>query len=339
VDVGRNTIHNAREMEKQDILNGPYWFSIYTTFCATLSLVFYVWENADVQGTLQTLKDAEYGRDVLVKLAYKSMAAVRHSETLSVSFELLINSWTTLLTLIQIIFTRLPERLGKSRRKQSKPQRKRRTSLPKQNEPRESHSDQDIVETPYNSRAFTQAADAVDLGGSQLQDAPLNPLHFPNIPETSPHDNFTRFLGPNSIEDLFRPQFEHSGDVVSPNLGPTVTSLSQNLDSLDQYASMLDLQKGQENPHDIDDSVNGVSSLHYARSGNVTIDNTRVRPFIPLSPYLMQMYPPGSSLVPPESCALLTEDYYTEDQIDNPQGAGLQGMLYDQEIFWARADG
>jgi hypothetical protein len=92
VDVGRNIIHNAREMEKQDTLNGPYWFSIYTTFCATLSLVFYVWENADVQGTLQTLKDAEYGRDILVRLAYKSMAAARHSETLSVSFEPLINS-------------------------------------------------------------------------------------------------------------------------------------------------------------------------------------------------------------------------------------------------------
>jgi hypothetical protein len=86
VDVGRNVIHNAREMKKQNILAGPYWFSIYTTFCATLSLVFYVWENADDLGTLQTLKDAEYGRDILVKLAYKSMAAARHSETLAVSF-------------------------------------------------------------------------------------------------------------------------------------------------------------------------------------------------------------------------------------------------------------
>lgn len=85
VDVGRNIIHNARQMEKQDTLNGPYWFSIYTTFCATLALVFYVWENVEVEGTLQTLKDAEYGRDVLVKLGYKSMAAARHSEILAVS--------------------------------------------------------------------------------------------------------------------------------------------------------------------------------------------------------------------------------------------------------------
>jgi hypothetical protein len=221
---------------------------------------------------------------------------------------------------MQIIFTRLPERLGKSGRKQSKTQRKRHQSLPEQIESRESHSNQDIVETPYNSRASTQA--------------PPNPLCFPNIHETSSHGNFARFLGPDSIEDLFKPQSKESEDVVSLNLGSTATSLSQNLDSLDQYVSTLDLQKGQGHPHDINDNANGVSSLHYPRSGNVTIDNTGVRPFIPLSPYLMQIYPPvGSSLMPPESYALLTEDYFTGDQNDNSQGARLQGMTDDQEIF------
>ena len=92
VDVSRNIIHNARQLEKQDTLDVPHWFSIYTTFCATLSLVFYVWENAEVEGTLQTLKDAEYGRDVLGKLAYKSTAAGSHSETLAVRFK---SIWTT----------------------------------------------------------------------------------------------------------------------------------------------------------------------------------------------------------------------------------------------------
>jgi hypothetical protein len=86
VDVGRNVIHNERQMEKQDMLNGPYWFSIFTTFCATLAMVFYVWENVGVDGALQTLKDAEYGRDTLAKLSYKSMSASRHSELLAVSF-------------------------------------------------------------------------------------------------------------------------------------------------------------------------------------------------------------------------------------------------------------
>jgi hypothetical protein len=100
VDVGRNVIHNAREMEKQNAPTGPYWFSIYTTFCATLALGFYVWENADIQCTLQTLKDAEYGRDILVKLSYKSIAAVRHSETLAVSLKPPFQIVTFLLTII-----------------------------------------------------------------------------------------------------------------------------------------------------------------------------------------------------------------------------------------------
>ncbi|KAH6666417.1 fungal-specific transcription factor domain-containing protein, partial [Halenospora varia] len=132
VDVGRNVIHNTREMEKQNAVAGPYWFSIYTTFCATLSLVFYVWENADVQGTLQTLKDAEYGRDVLVKLAYRSISAARHSEALAT------------------IFNRLPEKLGKSQRNQPKVQRKRHTPLSSQDNVHNRHGNRDI-ETPYNS--------------------------------------------------------------------------------------------------------------------------------------------------------------------------------------------
>ena len=87
VDVGRNTIYNARQMEKKDILAGPYWFSIYTTFCATLTLAFHVWENAEVENALEIIKDAEYGRHVLTRLAYQSTAAESLSETLGVSLD------------------------------------------------------------------------------------------------------------------------------------------------------------------------------------------------------------------------------------------------------------
>ena len=72
-------------MGKQDILTGPYWFSIYTTFCTTLSLTFHVWENAEVENALETIKDAEYGRHVLTRLAYQSKAAESLSQTLGVS--------------------------------------------------------------------------------------------------------------------------------------------------------------------------------------------------------------------------------------------------------------
>jgi hypothetical protein len=71
-------------MEGKNILSGPYWFSIYTTFCATISLLFTVWENAETEEGLQTLNDAEYGRVVLFNLSAKSAAAAKNMEMLSV---------------------------------------------------------------------------------------------------------------------------------------------------------------------------------------------------------------------------------------------------------------
>jgi hypothetical protein len=72
-------------MEEKNVLSGPYWFSIYTTFCATISLLFTVWENAEAEEGSQTLKDAECGRAVLFGLSSKSAAATKNMEMLSVS--------------------------------------------------------------------------------------------------------------------------------------------------------------------------------------------------------------------------------------------------------------
>ncbi|KAH8807378.1 fungal-specific transcription factor domain-containing protein, partial [Xylogone sp. PMI_703] len=80
VQTSRNVIQNMKSMEEACLLNGPYWFCSYTTFCATISLVFYKLETAQ-----WGLKDAEYGRDVLYRLASKSPAAKKNSETLIVS--------------------------------------------------------------------------------------------------------------------------------------------------------------------------------------------------------------------------------------------------------------
>jgi hypothetical protein len=72
-------------MEEKNVLSGPYWFSIYTTFCATISLLFTVWENAESEEGLQILKDTECGRVVLFNLSSKSAAAAKNMEMLSVS--------------------------------------------------------------------------------------------------------------------------------------------------------------------------------------------------------------------------------------------------------------
>lgn len=85
VNVARNIIHITAEMKKQGLLVGAYWFTMYTTFFAVISLVYYVLECPDKSGTAEILADANDGRDALIGLAQRSMAADRCSESLKVS--------------------------------------------------------------------------------------------------------------------------------------------------------------------------------------------------------------------------------------------------------------
>jgi hypothetical protein len=85
VSVSRNIVHIAVEMKKRGLLTGAYWFSMYTTFFAILSLVFYALENPDNEASQDVLKVAKEGRDTLESLAKRSMAADRCSATLKVS--------------------------------------------------------------------------------------------------------------------------------------------------------------------------------------------------------------------------------------------------------------
>lgn len=86
VNVSRNVVHITGEMKKRGLLVGAYWFTMYTTFFAVLSLAFFVFENQDKPGSQEILADALAGRDTLKSLARKSMAADRCSIALEVSF-------------------------------------------------------------------------------------------------------------------------------------------------------------------------------------------------------------------------------------------------------------
>ena len=86
VSVCRNLVHITTEMKKRDLLNGSYWFAMYTTFFAILTLVFYVLENSDDPGAMDILNDAREGKEALAGLAKRSMAADRCTATLAVSF-------------------------------------------------------------------------------------------------------------------------------------------------------------------------------------------------------------------------------------------------------------
>jgi len=98
VSVSRNIIHIAIEMKRQSLLIGAYWFTMYTTFFAILSLVFFVLENPDNAASQDLLRDVFDGKETLEQLAKRSMAADRCSTTLKVG---LIPNMTliTLLTL------------------------------------------------------------------------------------------------------------------------------------------------------------------------------------------------------------------------------------------------
>lgn len=72
-------------MKRNGLLTGAYWFAMYTTFFAVLSLVFYVIENPRNAASQEILREAREGKDTLACLAPRSFPADRSSQYLAVS--------------------------------------------------------------------------------------------------------------------------------------------------------------------------------------------------------------------------------------------------------------
>ncbi|KAJ5648372.1 hypothetical protein N7490_004744 [Penicillium lividum] len=90
VSVSRNIVHITTGMHKRGLLNGSFWFTMYTTYFAILSLIFFVVENPDSPTAKDgVLKDAMEGKTTLAGLAKKSMAADRCSQSLNCLFKTL----------------------------------------------------------------------------------------------------------------------------------------------------------------------------------------------------------------------------------------------------------
>ncbi|CAK37749.1 transcriptional regulator family: Fungal Specific TF [Aspergillus niger] len=88
VSVSRNIVHITTGMHKRGLLNGSFWFTMYTTYFAILSLLFFVLENPDSPTAKDgVLKDAMEGKTTLAGLAKKSMAADRCSQSLVCLFK------------------------------------------------------------------------------------------------------------------------------------------------------------------------------------------------------------------------------------------------------------
>lgn len=87
VNVSRNIVHITTQMKQKGLLNGAHWFTMYTSFFAILSLVYFAAENPDNVTTEAVMKDAIEGKEVLASLAQRSMAADRCTATLTLVFQ------------------------------------------------------------------------------------------------------------------------------------------------------------------------------------------------------------------------------------------------------------
>lgn len=87
VNVSRNIIQITSDMRRQGLLQGSYWFSMYSTFFGILSLVFFTLENPQSANQNEILSDAREGKETLARLAKRSMAADRCTMTLDALFE------------------------------------------------------------------------------------------------------------------------------------------------------------------------------------------------------------------------------------------------------------
>ena len=84
MSVSRNVVHITAEMKRRGLLNGAYWLSMYTTFFAILSLIFYVLESPQNKTSRGVLRNAREGKNTLASLAPRSMAADRSTKILDV---------------------------------------------------------------------------------------------------------------------------------------------------------------------------------------------------------------------------------------------------------------
>jgi len=75
-------VNLADTMRERGVLNGAYWFTMYTTFFATVSLLFLVLEKPD--GNSSCWKAAKKGKAALNCLKQRSHAAEKCSVALKV---------------------------------------------------------------------------------------------------------------------------------------------------------------------------------------------------------------------------------------------------------------
>lgn len=97
------------------------------------------------------------------------------------------------------------------------------------------------------------------------------------------------------------------------------------------------MQTGQERFPDTSDLAKDGSPPINKSPGTTKIDTGRVGPFIPFSPYLMQMYLPTDNHLSSGPAGFLTEDYSVVDPNNHLQESRLQGTMDNRGKFWTKS--
>ncbi|KAF7934231.1 uncharacterized protein EAE97_008591 [Botrytis byssoidea] len=288
VSVARNIIHITAEMKKQGLLVGAYWFTMYTTFFSVISLVYYVLENPDKSGAAEILADANDGKDALIGLAQRSMAADRCSETLKPLFE------------------QLPEKLknrsvsASSKKKRSAPSSTQPThhSSPEIPRPNSSHF------TPIpRATTFPQTPTSLQTSGLPMQNL-SNRFHMNTASNPNLRQGFQDLVSPSDLSTAGTPESTASTSHSIPQYGvqnqfnannsiPYLTGLM--FPSTDPFAypnqPMMEFDAQimkQENDIDNTRAQQMYMGGGGAGTGNGMFDDLEGQLFGPLPPYMMQ---------------------------------------------------
>ncbi|KAE8451957.1 hypothetical protein EG329_002121 [Mollisiaceae sp. DMI_Dod_QoI] len=186
VSVSRNIVHITTEMKRRGLLVGAYWFTMYTTFFAILSLVYFVLENPDKPGSQEILSDANDGKDALNGLAKRSQAADRCS------------------TALKNLFERLPERLRDSRPGSAIPKKKRSAPSPNPTGPRAVTASPDPSQVGPGLPRATTFPTPSPLQTSNLQRTSLDGNRFQNHTLSNPNLRQS-FMSPTDISAVGTP--------------------------------------------------------------------------------------------------------------------------------------
>ncbi|KAI9816464.1 MAG: hypothetical protein M1827_001596 [Pycnora praestabilis] len=341
VSVSRNIIHITAEMKRRGLLIGAYWFTMYTTFFAIMTLVFYTLENPDSSTSQDILRDAKEGKETLASLSSRSMAADRCTATLAV------------------LFDKLPEKLKQQGRDTSTSAKKKR-------------------QAPLSNSAFIQSVQSLPGVGQnvkaseQIQRASTFPTHLTASPlkrASVPYDasslrsnsNIDHYRRSSHIESLTPSEVSvrtpESGSNSNTSL-PYIAAQQQQLSmqqhfggsglpdlssmmfpSADPFAypnqpiTTLENKHFKQDPLQMFDAnnpcANNNSMFIPSNSGGGPYDSLEVQLFGPLPPYLMQSQQPSMGMTSgPGGLAGITDDIFTQQ---SRQG-GTSGMSLD-EIF------